>query len=716
MSTDDEPSDTFILADEQEQAPRSFKKHRRINVLKSFLHHKRVAFFSVLLVVAIAEPILYVRAVRPVFRSESLLVVAPVMLKNVIEDRQYEVPRFDELVNEQIALVIREEVSLDALSKLQAEGGGWVRPGESRRDAAARLSQALLVKRVPDSTYISIALEANDPQGLAPVVNAVTDAYLLRVKGRGFYGQEVREETLHQRRAELQEEIRKKTEQLSLWAKDLGVFEKPAEGGAPQSIDSKILADARARLAESESRLGSVKVRSEVFRQADLTAEARELSAKDAELVSLKAILLPRKNELKAKSLGLTDQHQGRKELLRMMAEIDQDLERSEKLAFERARIELAQKRDQKVKDDVQLAESELEAARIFEKTLGEQNQAKAEKIAKFNSLYYEAATVRADVERLNRQLGALEDRLDAMRLEAQTPGFVTLVSAARHPDKPIHRPIATLIIAFIGMAIFLAFAIPTALDVLDHRIQSPIDVEPVIDARPLGWVLERSPRADKFVDDQLRRIALSLERQRRIHQRGQIAVMSLRPGGGTTQLVLDLARELRAIGSRTIVVEANALHPDGRYQAPKGHAGLVGALGGQIRIEEVILPPRGFLTYRIPLGSTEGEPLIPNSRNLRQVFNHLSSNHDMVLIDAPPLFFSSDAELIASCAQGVILVVEAGKVVSGEVKRAMDIVREIGPLMIEVVVNRVRDFRGHGYYSELVEQYESVGRPRPSA
>jgi Mrp family chromosome partitioning ATPase/uncharacterized protein involved in exopolysaccharide biosynthesis len=713
MTTEEDPSDTFILSDEQEQAsPRSFKKHRRINVVKSFLRHKRVAFFSVLLVVAIAEPILYVRSVRPVFRAEALLVVAPVMLKNVIEDRQYEVPRFDELVNEQIALVLREEVALDALSKLQAEGGGWVRPGESRRDGASRLSSALLVKRVPESTYLSIALEANEPTGLASTVNAVTDAYLLRVKGKGFYGQEVREETLHQRRAELQDEIRKKTDQLSAWARDLGVFEKPTEAA---SADGKIVADSRARLAESESRLQSVKIRNEVFRQADLTTEARDLAARDPELVSLKAILLPRKNELKSKSLGLTEEHQGRKELSRLMSEIDQDLDRSEKIALERARKELVLKREQKLKDDLQLAESEVEAARIFEKTMGEQNQAKAEKVAKFNSLYYEAATVRQDVERLNRQLGALEDRLDAMRLEAQTPGFVTLVSAARNPDKPINRPMLTLVVGFVGLAIFLGFALPTAMDVIDHRIQSPIDVEPVIDARPLGWVLERSPRSDKFVDDQLRRIALSLERQRRIHQRGQIAVMSLRPGGGTTQLVLDLARELRAIGSRTIVVEANALHPDGRYQAPKGHSGLVGALGGQIRIEEVILPPRGFLTYRIPLGSTEGEPLIPNSRNLRQVFNHLSSNHDMVLIDSPPLFLSSDAELIASCAQGVILVVEAGKVVSGEVKRAMDIVREIGPLMIEVVVNRVRDFRGHGYYSELVEQYESAGRPRPS-
>ena len=63
-----------------------------------------------------------------------------------------------------------------------------------------------------------------------------------------------------------------------------------------------------------------------------------------------------------------------------------------------------------------------------------------------------------------------------------------------------------------------------------------------------------------------------------------------------------------------------------------------------------------------------------------------------------------------------MILVVEAGKVVTGEMKRAMDIVHEIGPLMVEVVVNRVRDFRGHGYYSDLVKQYESAGKARSSS
>ncbi|HLY75146.1 MAG TPA: hypothetical protein VKU80_13580, partial [Planctomycetota bacterium] len=656
MSLEDDPSgDTFILQDEPEEGRKSFKRHRRINVWKSFLRHKQVAFFTVVLVIGIAEPLLYFRSVRPVYRAEALLMVAPVMVKNVIEDSQYEVPRYDELVNEQLAILLREEVALKALELLEGQKDVWMMPGESRRDAAARLSSSLLAKRVPDSTYISVALESKQPQGLASTVNAVVECYMSRVKGKGFYGQEIREETLHQRRAELQAEIRKKTDQLAAWAKDLGIagFDKPLEGS---TSEGKIWADARARLLDLEARALAMKARNESLQQVDLTPEARELAARDPELVSMKTVLLPRKNELKAKSMGLTPEHSGRKELERLMAEIDLDLDRSEKSALDRAQQLLAQKREQKIREDLQSMQADLEQARIFEKTLADQTQMQAEKVAKFNSRYYEAMTLRQDLERLNRQLGALEDRLDAMRLEAQTPGFVTLVVPARNPDKPVHRPMGTLVAVFLALAIAMAFAVPTALDVLDHRIQSPIDLEPVIDRRPLGWVLERTPRSDKFVDDQVRRIALSLERQRRAHQRCQIAFTSLRPGGGTTQLVLDLARELRAIGSRTIVVEANALHPDGRYLAPKGHPGLVGSLGGHIRIEEVVLPPRATLTYRIPLGNTEGALLIPNSRNLRQVLNHLSSNYDMVLIDAPPLFLSSDAELIASSVHGVIL------------------------------------------------------------
>jgi uncharacterized protein involved in exopolysaccharide biosynthesis/Mrp family chromosome partitioning ATPase len=716
MSAEDEPSDTFILSDEPEvSGKKSFKRQRRINVLKSFLRHKRIALLTILVTILIAEPILYFRSVRPVYRAESVLVVAPIMLKNVIEDREFQVPRYDEFVNEQLALLGREEVALAALDRMKEEKAQWVRPEETPRAAAARLSAALIVKRVPDSTYISIAMESNSPQGLAPTVNTVVDAYLAAVKGKGFYGQQVPEETLQLRKAELQEDIKKKTSQLSVWMKELGVpgFDKPLEAASPEN---KAWIDARSHLMEVEAKHESLKNRSETVRRSDLSGEARDLLATDPEMVSLKAVLLPKKNDLKAKVMGLTPEHQGRQEFERLIAEINADLERSEKLALERIRAGLIQRRDLKLKDELDLSVAEVEQARRLEKSLAQETQAQAGKIAKFNSMYYEAANVRQDVERLNRQLAALEDRIDSMRLEAQRPGVVTLVSPAQTPEKPLQRPMAALIGLFAVMAVVLGLAVPSIVDAADHRVQSPVDVEAVIDARPLGWVLERNSKTQNFVDDQLRRIALSLDRQQRMHQRGQIAFMSLRPGGGTTQLVLDLARELRAIGSRVVVVEANALHPDGRYFAPKGHPGLIGALSQRNRVEDVILPPRDLLTYRIPIGHSDGGSLLPNSRNIRSVIHHLAGLYDIILIDAPPLFFSSDAELITNCAQGVILVVEAGKVVTGEMKRAMDIVHEIGPLMVEVVVNRVRDFRGHGYYSDLVKQYESAGKARSTS
>ena len=364
------------------------------------------------------------------------------------------------------------------------------------------------------------------------------------------------------------------------------------------------------------------------------------------------------------------------------------------------------------MRNDLQSGLADVEQARRFETSIDEESRLQAAKIAKFNEIYYEAINVKQDVERLNRQLAAVEDRLDAMKLEAQGPGMVALVSEARTPEKPVSRSVGALLAGFGVLAVFMAFAVPSLVDAIDHRIQSPLDVEAAIGARPLGWVLERSARSENFANDQVRRIALSLERQRRINQRGLISFMSLRPKGGTTQLVLDLARELRGIGCRVIVVEANALHPDGSYLVPRGHPGLTGVLAGKLRVEESVLPPQKLLPYRIPIGNTEGSPLLVNSRNLRAVLNHLSGVYDMVLVDAPPLFVSSDAELIASCSQGVILVVEASRVVTGEMKRATDIVHEIGPLMVEVVVNRVRDYRGHGYYSKLVEQYETAGRP----
>src|SRR3954470_17560888 len=147
-----EDSDTFILDDFQEPKKKSSKPRRKLSPITSFLRHKKLALLAFILVALAAEPVLYFRSLRPLYRAESLLMIAPIMLKNVIEDREYQVPRYDELVNEQLSLLAREEVAVDALERLKESDVLWTRPGESRRDSALRLSSSVLAKRVPDST------------------------------------------------------------------------------------------------------------------------------------------------------------------------------------------------------------------------------------------------------------------------------------------------------------------------------------------------------------------------------------------------------------------------------------------------------------------------------------------------------------------------------------------------------------------------------------
>ena len=290
MSTaEDWNEETYVLSEDEDGASpkkRFFKPQHRISPIKSFLHHKKLAALTVVLVAVAAEPVLYYRAVRPIYRAESVLAVAPIMLKNVIEDREYQLPRYDEVVNEQISLLTREEVTLAALEQLKSDSSLWIRPEEGRRDAALRVSAALQARRVPDSTYISVALESGSPAGLSQVVNAVVAAYLAQIRGRGIYGQEVKEETLQERRQELREAVRKRVEQLAQWSKELGVanFEKAPE---PPAAENKVVFDARARLLEAVAKHEALKVRHEAQLQSDLTAEARELLPTDPEVLSM---------------------------------------------------------------------------------------------------------------------------------------------------------------------------------------------------------------------------------------------------------------------------------------------------------------------------------------------------------------------------------------------------------------------------------------------
>jgi succinoglycan biosynthesis transport protein ExoP len=660
---------------------------RAIHPIQSLIRHKWVAIGIVAGMALISVVVLVKMGGRSYF-AESLFMVSPVS-KNPGEDRETALPRYTEFVNQQLMFVTREDVCIEALDRLGESRSKWQYPDESTREAAGRLSAALQVSRVLGTTYVAVTLHRSHPDGLIEVVNAVMKAYLERAKTQTLYGLDTRSEAVGRRVVELQDEIQTKSDQLARWSKELGVPSMDPTNLAPLILDTQQTPrEATTRRVAAEARLAGVEARFKVLKDSN-TADKTVL-VPDAQLVQLQTVLLARRSELKAKLFGLTANHEGRKGVEAEIADIDAEIQREEKAALDRQIKMVASKLEEARSNEVVAAEAELADAKRYEQVVVQEKSILRDKILR---LYPESQVVQQEVERLRRQLGLAQESLDSMRLETQAPGFVQLAMPAALTEVPPTRRLLKGGAALAGLTILLVFAIPVAMDFVWNRIRSDSDLEGAVIAIP-QW--RGDPKADRIVSDQLRRLALALDRERRLHNKSAFVFTSVLPGSGTTELVLDITRELGEFGVMALAVEANALKPDSRY-SPNGHPGLATGMSKGVRASEMVTLSDETLPDRIAVGTPQGRTTLPGLEKIDSFLGQVLGRYQAVLIDAPPILQSADAEYLASRGQAVVLVVEAEKTPIADLHRTQRILRQAGANVVLTVMNRVRHWKDQG-------------------
>ena len=89
-----------------------------------------------------------------------------------------------------------------------------------------------------------------------------------------------------------------------------------------------------------------------------------------------------------------------------------------------------------------------------------------------------------------------------------------------------------------------------------------------------------------------------------------------------------------------------------------------------------------------LPAGSTPPNPAdLLGSRRLQSLISTLQSQADIVLFDAPPLLAVSDAALLASKVDGVLLVVGAGRTQRDHAQRAKELLEKIHARVVGAVL-----------------------------
>ena len=153
------------------------------------------------------------------------------------------------------------------------------------------------------------------------------------------------------------------------------------------------------------------------------------------------------------------------------------------------------------------------------------------------------------------------------------------------------------------------------------------------------------------------------------------IIVTSPSPAEGKTFTAVNLAL------AQAHLAESSVLLADFDLRRPIIHnlfqveraPGLSDFLTGQCSFPQALRRIEGMNLYFLPAGSPVKNPLeLLNMRQSKILFEELPRAFNWAIFDTPPLLFSADANLLATLADGTVLVVKIGSTTFDSVTRAM--------------------------------------------
>jgi protein-tyrosine kinase len=213
---------------------------------------------------------------------------------------------------------------------------------------------------------------------------------------------------------------------------------------------------------------------------------------------------------------------------------------------------------------------------------------------------------------------------------------------------------------------------------------------------------------------EQYRRLAAGLHQAQRANGYKVVMVASALAGEGKSLTASNLALTLSESYRR------NVLLVDGDLRRPSLHVvfqvpGAPGLSDGLIASEEPKLPlhrlsPR--LTV-LPAGRPTSDPIgALTSERMRRLIDEAREVFDWVIIDTPPIGLLTDASLMSSMADGVVLVVKAESTSYEMVNRAVELLGR--DRLMGVVLNRATEMPHRSSY-DYSKYYYSGGAQLPA-
>jgi polysaccharide biosynthesis transport protein len=193
------------------------------------------------------------------------------------------------------------------------------------------------------------------------------------------------------------------------------------------------------------------------------------------------------------------------------------------------------------------------------------------------------------------------------------------------------------------------------------------------------------------------------------------ILISSAKPSEGKTSITTLESIVFALNGARVLLIDSDLRRPSVHLRFRIANkVGLTSVLTGKAGLEEAIVPIQALPSLHIlPAGPIAPMPAeLLGSLQMQRLVEGLRSSYDFILIDTPPVLTVTDAAVLVSVSDGVVLVLRYGQATRNVVARASEILLRSGAHLLGVVLNAV-DLQSSDYAEYYGRAYNDYYQSR---
>jgi capsular exopolysaccharide synthesis family protein len=179
------------------------------------------------------------------------------------------------------------------------------------------------------------------------------------------------------------------------------------------------------------------------------------------------------------------------------------------------------------------------------------------------------------------------------------------------------------------------------------------------------------------------------------------ILVTSSLPQEGKTTTSINTAVVLAQKGVRVLLIDADLRRPSIHKTLGMGpRSGLSNVLTGSTSLQQAVTRSTVLPTlFVLPAGTPPPNPAeLLASSNMKDVLAELREQYDHIVIDTPPTLSVTDAVVLSTRGDAVVLVIRSGQTTKQALRRARDLLMQVNARVSGVLLNAV-DLNSPDYY-----------------